>query len=83
MSMLGKAATASSCVLLQCGASLVAGRSKLQPANHRVAWSLSCGGLGKPGKPPPAAYYAADYCTFPVAKFEASTLEAMPLLGSS
>lgn len=35
------------------------------------------GGLGKSGNHRPSAYYAADYCAYPVASMEASTL-ALP-----
>jgi succinylglutamic semialdehyde dehydrogenase len=32
------------------------------------------GGLGASGNHKPSAYYAADYCAYPVASFEASTV---------
>jgi succinylglutamic semialdehyde dehydrogenase len=31
------------------------------------------GGLGESGNHRPSAYYAADYCAYPVASFEAPT----------
>lgn len=36
------------------------------------------GGIGLSGNHRPSAYYAADYCAYPVASTEADALEAMP-----
>ena len=33
------------------------------------------GGIGESGNHRPSAYYAADYCAFPVASFEAATAD--------
>ena len=33
------------------------------------------GGLGASGNHRPSAYYAADYCAYPVASFEAGTVK--------
>ena len=40
-----------------------------------AAGSMPFGGLGDSGNHRPSAYYAVDYCAFPVASFEASTAE--------
>ena len=37
-----------------------------------AAGSMPFGGLGASGNHRPSAYYAADYCAYPVASFEAS-----------
>jgi succinylglutamic semialdehyde dehydrogenase len=39
------------------------------------------GGLGESGNHRPSAYYAADYCAYPVASFEAPDLAAVPIVG--
>jgi succinylglutamic semialdehyde dehydrogenase len=39
------------------------------------------GGLGESGNHRPSAYYAADYCAYPVASFEAPDLAAVPVPG--
>lgn len=39
-----------------------------------AAGSMPFGGLGASGNHRPSAYYAADYCAYPVASFEASTV---------
>ena len=39
------------------------------------------GGLGESGNHRPSAYYAADYCAYPVASFEASDLTPVPITG--
>ncbi len=39
-----------------------------------AAGTMPFGGLGASGNHRPSAYYAADYCAFPVASFEAETL---------
>ena len=36
-----------------------------------AAGSMPFGGLGESGNHRPSAYYAADYCAYPVASFEA------------
>jgi succinylglutamic semialdehyde dehydrogenase len=38
-----------------------------------AAGSMPFGGLGESGNHRPSAFYAADYCAFPVASFEAAT----------
>ncbi|HWE44601.1 MAG TPA: succinylglutamate-semialdehyde dehydrogenase [Caulobacteraceae bacterium] len=44
-----------------------------------AAGDMPFGGLGRSGNHRPSAYYAADYCAFPVASFEAS--ETKNILG--
>jgi succinylglutamic semialdehyde dehydrogenase len=39
------------------------------------------GGLGESGNHRPSAYYAADYCAYPVASFEAPDLTPVPVTG--
>jgi succinylglutamic semialdehyde dehydrogenase len=39
------------------------------------------GGLGESGNHRPSAYYAADYCAYPVASFEAPELSPVPIPG--
>lgn len=39
------------------------------------------GGLGESGNHRPSAYYAADYCAYPVASFEAPDLTPVPITG--
>ena len=39
-----------------------------------AAAAMPFGGLGASGNHKPSAYYAADYCAYPVASFEASTV---------
>ena len=39
------------------------------------------GGLGESGNHRPSAYYAADYCAYPVASFEAPVLAPVPVPG--
>lgn len=41
------------------------------------------GGLGESGNHRPSAYYAADYCAYPVASFEAPDLSAVAIPGLS
>ncbi len=43
-----------------------------------AASSAPFGGVGHSGNHRPAAYYAADYCAYPVASMEGETLLAMP-----
>lgn len=40
-----------------------------------AASSMPFGGLGRSGNHRPSAYYAADYCAYPMASFEARTVE--------
>jgi succinylglutamic semialdehyde dehydrogenase len=40
-----------------------------------AAGDMPFGGLGKSGNHRPSAYYAADYCAYPVASFEAETVK--------
>jgi succinylglutamic semialdehyde dehydrogenase len=40
-----------------------------------AASSAPFGGIGKSGNHRPSAYYAADYCAYPVASIESSVLE--------
>ncbi|WP_234036293.1 succinylglutamate-semialdehyde dehydrogenase [Porphyrobacter sp. YT40] len=42
-----------------------------------AAGSMPFGGLGASGNHRPSAYYAADYCAYPVASFEAPKVEDM------
>ena len=46
-----------------------------------AASSAPFGGLGESGNHRPSAFYAADYCAYPVASFEAPGLHAMPIPG--
>jgi succinylglutamic semialdehyde dehydrogenase len=39
-----------------------------------AAGDMPFGGLGASGNHRPSAYYAADYCAYPVASFEADTV---------
>ena len=39
-----------------------------------AAGSMPFGGLGASGNHRPSAYYAADYCAYPVASFEAGAV---------
>ncbi|MBN8811408.1 MULTISPECIES: succinylglutamate-semialdehyde dehydrogenase [unclassified Sphingomonas] len=39
------------------------------------------GGLGESGNHRPSAFYAADYCAYPMASFEAEAIEAQPVPG--
>ena len=41
------------------------------------------GGLGESGNHRPSAYYAADYCAYPVASFESAKLTPLPIVGLS
>ena len=42
-----------------------------------AAGNMPFGGLGQSGNHRPSAYYAADYCAYPVASFEAGTIADM------
>ena len=46
-----------------------------------AASAMPFGGLGESGNHRPSAYYAADYCAFPTASFEATAVEAMAISG--
>ena len=46
-----------------------------------AAGNMPFGGLGASGNHRPSAYYAADYCAYPIASFEAGTVEAVPVNG--
>lgn len=46
-----------------------------------AASSMPFGGLGQSGNHRPSAYYAADYCAYPAASFEASLLEELAVPG--
>jgi succinylglutamic semialdehyde dehydrogenase len=48
-----------------------------------AASAMPFGGLGESGNHRPSAYYAADYCAFPAASFEAASVEALPIPGLS
>jgi len=48
-----------------------------------AASSAPFGGLGESGNHRPSAYYAADYCAYPVASFEAPELAPVPVPGLS
>jgi succinylglutamic semialdehyde dehydrogenase len=43
-------------------------------ATTGAAANMPFGGLGESGNHRPSAYYAADYCAFPVASFEADSI---------
>ncbi|EIZ80674.1 succinylglutamic semialdehyde dehydrogenase [Novosphingobium sp. Rr 2-17] len=54
---------------------LIEGRAGVVNRNRPTtgaAGSMPFGGLGESGNHRPSAYYAADYCAYPVASFEAS-----------
>lgn len=46
-----------------------------------AASSMPFGGLGDSGNHRPSAYYAADYCAWPAASFEAKDVEALTVPG--
>lgn len=46
-----------------------------------AASSMPFGGLGESGNHRPSAYYAADYCAWPAASFEAGAVEAVAVPG--
>ena len=48
-----------------------------------AAGSMPFGGLGESGNHRPSAYYAADYCAYPAASFEAPQIEALAVPGLS
>ena len=46
-----------------------------------AAGNVPFGGLGASGNHRPSAYYAADYCAYPIASFEADGVAAVPVNG--
>ena len=46
-----------------------------------AASAMPFGGLGQSGNHRPSAYYAADYCAYPAASFEADRVEALAVPG--
>lgn len=46
-----------------------------------AASAMPFGGLGESGNHRPSAAYAADYCAFPAASFEATRIESLPIPG--
>ncbi len=46
-----------------------------------AAGDMPFGGLGASGNHRPSAYYAADYCAYPIASFEAEKLGKVPVNG--
>ncbi len=46
-----------------------------------AAGNMPFGGLGASGNHRPSAYYAADYCAYPIASFEANGVQAVPVNG--
>ncbi|WP_293979775.1 succinylglutamate-semialdehyde dehydrogenase [Sphingobium sp.] len=46
-----------------------------------AAGNMPFGGLGASGNHRPSAYYAADYCAYPIASFEAASVEAVAVAG--
>jgi succinylglutamic semialdehyde dehydrogenase len=44
-----------------------------------AAANMPFGGIGTSGNHRPSAYYAADYCAYPIASFEADRVTAIPL----
>ena len=48
-----------------------------------AAGNMPFGGLGASGNHRPSAYYAADYCAYPVASFEADGVEEVAVAGLS
>lgn len=46
-----------------------------------AAGNMPFGGLGASGNHRPSAYYAADYCAYPIASFEAEGVAAVPING--
>ncbi|HWV03179.1 succinylglutamate-semialdehyde dehydrogenase [Ralstonia sp.] len=46
-----------------------------------AASAMPFGGLGQSGNHRPSAYYAADYCAYPAASFEANQVEALAVPG--
>ncbi|MEC3910844.1 succinylglutamate-semialdehyde dehydrogenase [Sphingobium sp. CR2-8] len=48
-----------------------------------AAGNMPFGGLGASGNHRPSAYYAADYCAYPIASFEANEVATVPINGLS
>ena len=48
-----------------------------------AAGNMPFGGLGASGNHRPSAYYAADYCAYPIASFEADGVEGVAVSGVS
>jgi succinylglutamic semialdehyde dehydrogenase len=48
-----------------------------------AAGSMPFGGLGASGNHRPSAYYAADYCAYPIASFESGEVTAVSIAGLS
>lgn len=46
-----------------------------------AASSMPFGGIGDSGNHRPSAYYAADYCAYPMASFEAPLIERLSIIG--
>ncbi|MDO7833553.1 succinylglutamate-semialdehyde dehydrogenase [Sphingobium sp. HBC34] len=46
-----------------------------------AAGNMPFGGLGASGNHRPSAYYAADYCAYPIASFESDAVAAVPVNG--
>lgn len=46
-----------------------------------AAGNMPFGGLGASGNHRPSAYYAADYCAYPIASFEADGVQPVPVNG--
>lgn len=46
-----------------------------------AAGNMPFGGLGASGNHRPSAYYAADYCAYPIASFEADGVQSVPVNG--
>lgn len=46
-----------------------------------AAATMPFGGLGSSGNHRPSAYYAADYCAYPIGSFEAGSVEEVPVPG--
>ena len=46
-----------------------------------AAATMPFGGLGASGNHRPSAYYAADYCAYPIGSFEAASVEPVPVPG--
>nr|WP_317893592.1 succinylglutamate-semialdehyde dehydrogenase [uncultured Sphingomonas sp.] len=47
-----------------------------------AAANMPFGGLGASGNHRPSAYYAADYCAYPIGSFEADAVQPLPVPGA-
>jgi succinylglutamic semialdehyde dehydrogenase len=47
-----------------------------------AAANMPFGGLGASGNHRPSAYYAADYCAYPIGSFEADSVQPIPVPGA-